>query len=174
MRLVLLRDKWWQQDCGPLVGYIQKDKESDPVALLPVCANCYELYDPIVQTCIPINAEIAATVIPIAYMFYRSFPDKALSVFDVVKFALSGRRKDMLIILFAGVSMTLLGMLVPQATAILIDNAIPNSDRNSLMQVGLGLLVAAIATALFCLVQGFDELAFREELFAQLMQRQMA
>ncbi|MHC5855488.1 NHLP bacteriocin export ABC transporter permease/ATPase subunit [Nostoc sp.] len=155
MRQVLLRDKWWQQDCGPLVGYIQKDEDTDPVALLPISANRYELYDPITQTRIPINAEIAASVVPVAYMFYRSFPDKALSVFDVVKFALSGRRKDLLIILFAGVSVTLLGMLVPQATAILIDNAIPDSDRNSLMQVGLGLLVAAIATALFRLVQGF-------------------
>jgi ATP-binding cassette subfamily C protein len=155
MRQVLLRDKWWQQDCGPLVGYIQKDEDTNPVALLPVSANRYELYNPIAQTRILINAEIAATVVPVAYMFYRSFPDKALSVFDVVKFALSGRSKDLLIILLAGVSVTLLGMLVPQATAILIDNAIPDSDRNSLMQVGLGLLVAAFATALFRLVQGF-------------------
>lgn len=124
--------------------------------MLPISANRYELYNPIAQTRIPVDADIAATVVPVAYMFYRSFPDKALSVFDVVKFALVGRRKDLVIILFGGVVVTFLGMLIPQATAILIDNAIPDSDRNSLMQVGLGLLVAAFATALFSLVQGFS------------------
>lgn len=156
LRQVLLRDKWWQQDCGPLVAFLQKDEETHPVALLPISANRYELYNPITQTRNPVDADIAARVVPVAYMFYRSFPDKALSVFDVIKFALAGRSKDLLIILFAGVVVTLLGMLVPQATAILIDNAIPDSDRNSLMQVGLGLLVAAFATALFRLVQGFS------------------
>ncbi|MDZ8106208.1 MAG: NHLP bacteriocin export ABC transporter permease/ATPase subunit [Nostoc sp. DedQUE12a] len=156
LRQVLLRDNWWQQDCGPLVAYLQQDEKAHPVALLPISANRYELYNPIAQTRIPVDAEIAARVVPIAYMFYRSFPDKALSVFDVVKFALAGRSKDLLIILIAGVVVSLLGMLTPQATAILIDNAIPDSDRNSLIQVGLGLLLAAFATALFRLVQGFS------------------
>jgi NHLM bacteriocin system ABC transporter ATP-binding protein len=46
-------------------------------------------------------------------------------------------------------------MLTPQATAILIDNAIPDSDRGLLLQVGLGLLVAALGVGLFQLAQGF-------------------
>jgi ATP-binding cassette subfamily C protein len=46
-------------------------------------------------------------------------------------------------------------MLTPQATAIIIDNAIPDSDRGLLLQVGLGLLVAALGAALFQLAQGF-------------------
>jgi ATP-binding cassette subfamily C protein len=60
----------------------------------------------------------------------------------------------LLAIILTGIAATLLGMLVPQATAILIDNAIPDSDRTLLLQVGLGLLVAAIATATFRTAQG--------------------
>jgi ATP-binding cassette subfamily C protein len=61
----------------------------------------------------------------------------------------------LLVILITGIAVTLLGMLTPQATAIIIDNAIPDSDRGLLLQVGLGLLVAALGTALFQLAQGF-------------------
>ena len=46
-------------------------------------------------------------------------------------------------------------MVVPQATGITIDHAIPDSDRGLLWQIGLGLLLAALATALFLLAQGF-------------------
>jgi ABC-type bacteriocin/lantibiotic exporter with double-glycine peptidase domain len=63
--------------------------------------------------------------------------------------------EDLLVILLTGIAVTLLGMLTPHATAILIDNAIPDSDRGLLLQVGLGLLVAAFGTALFQLAQGF-------------------
>ena len=88
-------------------------------------------------------------------MFYRSLPDKALTALALLRFALKGRARDLLVILFTGIVVTLLGMLTPQATAIIIDNAIPDSDRGLLLQVGLGLFVAALGAALFQIAQGF-------------------
>jgi ATP-binding cassette subfamily C protein len=154
MRRVLLRDDWWQQDCGALVAYTQPDEQ--PVALLPVSATRYELYDPVADNRISVNADIAATIAPVAYMFYRSFPDRVLSAFEVIKFGLFSRFKDLAVIILTGIASVLLGMLTPQATAILIDHAIPDSDRGLLLQIGLGLLVAAFAGALFRLTQGFS------------------
>ena len=152
LRQVLLRDKWWMTDCGALVAY----REEQPVALLPVRGDRYELLDPLTQTRTVVNAEDAASLSPVAYMFYRSLPDKALNVIDVLKFALSGRVKDLFIIALTGIAATLLGMLTPYATAILIDNAIPDSDRGLLLQIGGGLILAAFATSLFRLTQGFS------------------
>ncbi|MEM7594322.1 MAG: NHLP bacteriocin export ABC transporter permease/ATPase subunit, partial [Cyanobacteria bacterium P01_A01_bin.83] len=71
-------------------------------------------------------------------------------------FAFRGREKDIAIIIFASIAVTLLGMLIPQATAITIDNAIPDSDRFTLIQLGCGLIIAAFATGLFRLAQGFS------------------
>lgn len=153
MRRVLLRDNWWEQDCGPLVAYTEQD--NFPVALLPVSANRYEIFDPVERTRVPVNERKAATLAPIAYMFYRSLPNKALKAVDLFRFALKNRGKDLLVVLLTGIAATLLGMLTPQATAILIDNAIPDSDRGLLLQVGLGLLVCAIVTGIFQLAQGF-------------------
>lgn len=152
MRSVLLRDNWWKQDCGPLIAYTEADNR--PMALLPVSATSYEIFDPEGQSRFKLTAEIAATLSPVAYMFYRSLPDKVLKAVDIFKFLVRGQLKNLLNIILAATAITLLGMLTPQATAILIDNAIPDSDKKLLLQVGLGLLVAALATALFQLTQG--------------------
>ena len=46
-------------------------------------------------------------------------------------------------------------MVTPHATAILVDQAIPNADRQILVQMALGLLSTAIGATLFQLTQGF-------------------
>ncbi|MFW9264551.1 NHLP bacteriocin export ABC transporter permease/ATPase subunit [Nostoc sp. CALU 546] len=153
MRRVLLRDNWWEKDSGPIVAYTQQDNR--PVALLPVSATRYEIFDPVEHTRFRVDERIAATLTPVAYMFYRSLPDKVLQAVDVLRFTLKGRKQDLLVILFTGIAVTLLGMLTPYATSIIIDNAIPDSDRGLLLQIGLGLLVAALGTGLFQLTQGF-------------------
>ncbi|MCU0535077.1 MAG: NHLP bacteriocin export ABC transporter permease/ATPase subunit [Hydrococcus sp. Prado102] len=152
LRQVLLRDNWWERDCGALVVYTE---ESDrPMALLPVSASRYELFDPTAQTRIYVNEDMAATISPVAYMFYRSLPDRVLKALDVFLFALRGQWRNLLTIVLTAVAITLLGMLTPQATAISIDNAIPDSDRGLLLQIGGGLLIAALGTGLFQLAQG--------------------
>jgi NHLM bacteriocin system ABC transporter ATP-binding protein len=158
MRQVLLRDNWWQKDCGALVAY--REESNQPLALLPLSTTRYELFDPAEQRRIQIDEQVAATISPVAYMFYRSLPDKVLKAIDVFRFALKGQLKNLLIIVLTGIAMTLLGMLTPQATAISIDNAIPDSDRGLLLQIGAGLLVATLVTGLFQLTQGLALLRF--------------
>jgi ATP-binding cassette subfamily C protein len=152
MRQVLLRDNWWEKDSGALIAYTQDNR---PVALLPISPTRYQIFDPIERTRVKVDEQIAATLAPIAYMFYRSLPDKALQAIDILKFALQGHSQSLLAIVFSGIAVTLLGMITPYATSIIIDNAIPDSDRGLLLQIGLGLLVAALGTALFQLAQGF-------------------
>ncbi|MCC5609713.1 NHLP bacteriocin export ABC transporter permease/ATPase subunit [Nostoc sp. CHAB 5834] len=153
MRRVLLRDNWWEKDSGAIVAYTEADNR--PVALLPISASSYEIFDPVEQTRFRVNESIAATLAPVAYVFYRSLPDQALKAWDLLEFALKGRSRELIAILFTSITVTLLGMITPQATAIIMDNAIPDSDRGLLLQVGLGLLVAALGIALFQLTQGF-------------------
>lgn len=153
-RRVLLQDHWWERDCGPLLTFLQATQQ--PVALLPCAANRYILFDPVQENRTVVTADVAQTVAPIAYMFYRPLPDRALKAIDLLRFALKGRTKDLLQILLTGIAATLLGMLTPYATTILIDSAIPDGDRGLLLQVGLGLFVVAIGIALFRLSQGLS------------------
>ncbi|NJN91902.1 MAG: NHLP bacteriocin export ABC transporter permease/ATPase subunit, partial [Leptolyngbyaceae cyanobacterium SL_5_14] len=168
LRRVLLRNNWWKMDSGPLLAYTVEGKR--PVALLPVGNARYELFDPArvdlaasdhAQTNgskpspakIPVDQTVAQTIDPVAFVFYRPLPDGLLNAISLLKFTLQGRTSDVIAILLTGVAATLLGMLVPQATAVLIDNAIPYGNSGLLVQVGLGLLAAAFGGASFHLAQ---------------------
>ena len=162
LRQVRLPEDWWKHDCGPLVAYIQEDKRA--VALLPVTATSYELYDPKADIHIPVDRTTADTISPLAHVLYRSFPDRVLSSLDVIRFSLFNRLTDIIAIALCGIAAALLGMVVPLATGIIIDNAIPNADRGLLWQIGLGLLVVTLATSLFRLTQSL--FLIRVETFA--------
>src|SRR6185295_17530446 len=44
IREVALRGDWWKRDSGPLLGFLEDSAQ--PVALLPVAGQRYELHDP--------------------------------------------------------------------------------------------------------------------------------
>ncbi|MGI2906706.1 NHLP bacteriocin export ABC transporter permease/ATPase subunit [Tolypothrix sp. VBCCA 56010] len=151
IRRITLRDKWWHQDSGPLLAYTLEDNR--PVAILPISDTRYQIIDPLQQTRYLCNAKIAATLSPTAYTFYRPLPEN-LQALNLLGFALRGHSKELFTLLLAGIATTLLGMITPQAIAILIDHAIPDADRALLFQLALGLFATTLAQTLFQLTQG--------------------
>jgi len=158
-RVVLLEDAWWKHDNGPLLAFSQEDKH--PVALLPLTATRYELFDPASMTRTPMTARLASTLSPLAYTFYRPFPNSIHQALSLLKFGLQGYHKELLVMFLTAMAVTLLGMLTPQMFAVLIDRAIPDADREILFQIGLALLAAAFGQTLFQLAQGFALLRFQ-------------
>ncbi|MBD2445594.1 NHLP bacteriocin export ABC transporter permease/ATPase subunit [Nostoc sp. FACHB-152] len=156
IRRVTLTGKWWQKDSGPLVAYTQQ--ENQPVALLPLSPHSYQLLDPVERCRVPVTRRIADTLAPIAYTIYRSLPNHALTAWELLQFAFKGRAKDLTVILGTGVGVTLIGMLTAYCTGMIIDNAIPDSNKILLVQIGFGLLIASLGTALFLLAQGLATL----------------
>jgi NHLM bacteriocin system ABC transporter ATP-binding protein len=152
VRRITLRDKWWLQDSGPLLAYTLEDNR--PVAILPISETRYEIIDPILQTRIKCDRKTASTISGTAYTFYRPLP-QILQATSLLQFALYGRSKELWTLLLGGIATTLLGAIAPQATAILIDQAIPDANRALLYQIAFGLLAATLGTSLFQLTQGF-------------------
>ncbi|MEH2272766.1 MAG: NHLP bacteriocin export ABC transporter permease/ATPase subunit [Nostoc sp.] len=161
-RTIALQGQWWKKDCGAMLAYTMEDNH--PVALLPVSDTRYEIFDPIKRSRTLVNAKSAIKLALTGYTFYRPLPDKVLTTIDLLKFAMQGHYKELLVVLTAGVATTLLGMIVPQATAILIDSAIPDANRGLLVQIALALLATAFGSTLFQLAQGFA--IMRVETFA--------
>jgi NHLM bacteriocin system ABC transporter ATP-binding protein len=153
MRRIQLTDDWWQKDCGPMLGYTAEDDR--PVALLPTSSSSYEMFDPILRKRLKLTAKRARTLSKCAYVFYRPLPDKEnLTTFDLLQFAVRGHYREILVVLATGMIVTLLGMLTPQATAILIDDAIPSTNRDLLIQIAGVLIAATFGSTLFQLAQG--------------------
>ncbi|MBD2694673.1 hypothetical protein H6G68_23515 [Anabaena catenula FACHB-362] len=151
-RRITLADGWWHQELGPLLAFTQWEKR--PVALLPVRGKGYELFDPVARTRTPVNKYLSKTLSPEAYVIYRPLPQVINNAIDLLKFGIKGIEKDIASILFLGIIGTLLGMITPQATAILVNHAIPDSDRSLLWQIGLVLLAMAFAQLAFSIAQG--------------------
>jgi ATP-binding cassette subfamily C protein len=153
VRQVLLREAWWTRDNGPLLGRLLADGR--PVALLPHGPRRYELFDPASGTRTRVDAGRAATLAPIAQSLYPRVPAGAVSPFAFVGFGLRGRARDVLVIVVCGVLATLLSMVVAPATALLLDVAIPDADRDLVAQLGFGLLAAALGRTLFDVTEAF-------------------
>lgn len=151
LRSVLLRGQWWRQDSGPIVAYTQADHQ--PVALLPIADNRYELLNPVTLQRTRVDESIARQLEPTGLIFYRPLPSGKLNALTLLQFAFYGRQQDLWIILVMGIVTSLLGMAIPQATAVLIDNAIPYGNRSILLQIGLVLLAVAFGRACFQFAQ---------------------
>lgn len=149
-RRVILTDRWWKSDCGPLLAYTAEGDR--PVALLLKGTNRYEIFDPQQRRRIPVNANTAELISPIACMFYRPFPERVLKTLDILKFALRGQKRDIFVTIVLGIATSVLGMVAPQATGILIDRAIPDADRGTILQIALGLLAVSFGSTVFELV----------------------
>ncbi|MEH2067764.1 MAG: NHLP bacteriocin export ABC transporter permease/ATPase subunit [Nostoc sp.] len=151
IRRITLAADWWRQDQGPMLAYTEL--ENRPVALLPTDNRDYVIFDPIAQTRTPVNELVAKTLTATAYILYRPLPQVALNAIDLLRFGIKGYEKDIISIFVVGILGTILGMVAPQATAILINNAIPESDRAMLWQIGLVLFAVAFAQFAFQIAQ---------------------
>ncbi|NMG06393.1 NHLP bacteriocin export ABC transporter permease/ATPase subunit [Brasilonema sp. UFV-L1] len=150
-RRVVLEYGWWLREYGPLLAYTQQEKR--PVALLPA-GKRYIFFDAIAQTRTFVNQAVAATLAPQAYQFYRPLPKVINNALGLFQFGIKGYEKDIILVVVTGIIGTLLGMVVPQATALLVDNAIPDSDKILLWQIGLALLAIAFGKSAFGMSQG--------------------
>lgn len=145
-RRVALRGSWWTEDSGPLLAFRAPDKQ--PVALLRDGAS-YRLHDPSERSTTRVDQAVADSLEPFAFSFYRPFPDTALRLRDVLRFALRGGRRDGVVVAAMIVCAALVGMVPAIATGVLFNTVIPGAQRSELLQMTIILLACAGVNALF-------------------------
>lgn len=153
MRHVKLRGRWWRSDCGRLLAWIGDGEQRRPVALLRRGWH-YELFDPRDESRRRVTDAVANTLSPDAVTFYRPLPASLRLPWQLMQITLRPYVKDIAPAISLAVFGALLAMLIPQATAVLMDQAIPDADRGLVVQLGLGLLAVCCGQAAFFLIQG--------------------
>lgn len=151
-RQVVLREGWWHEDGGPMLGTLSEGGQ--PVALLPVRGRRYRLYDPREQSEMEVTPEVAERIAPLAHAFYRPFPDRPLGVSDILRFGLHGCRSDLAMVIAMGIAGGLLSLMTPIATGMIFNDIIPGAARSQLLQLTVILLVIAVTSALFTITSG--------------------
>ncbi len=151
-RLLILPDGWWREDQGLLVGTIldeTDDEQGTVVALAPRVTGGYNLFDPSTNECRRVTDEIGARVAPSAYVIYPALPAKVSGLVDLARFLWPSLRPDLWRVLIASALVGLVGMLIPIATGLIIDQLIPSGELSLLYQFGIGLFAVSLMTAAF-------------------------
>lgn len=151
-RTVILAGRWWELDNGPILAYYAEDDA--PVALVRNEWEGYRVFDPRGGSPIRVTPEIALKLKPKGVMFYPRLPETVKSAWGVPRFAMRGRMWDLIFVGVLSLTVTGIGMLVPQATGLIMDNAIPDANRRLIAELGAALAMAAFGSALFGLSQG--------------------
>lgn len=162
VRTIALKGQWWKMDSGPFLAFLEEGRK--PVALLPKSRHRYDVYDPSKNKRTPVTQEMASTLNPFAYVLYRPFPVKKLTIMELLKFALPVCLSEILMIVLMGIGAGLMGMFAPAATGIIFDRLIPGSERAELVQMSVFLLVIAIATSMFTFARSFAVLRLEGKL----------
>jgi ATP-binding cassette subfamily C protein len=103
----------------------------------------------VARTRTPVDAAVAETLSGDGFMFYPPLPERPVLRSDLLAMALRDRRDDLGTILLMGLCGGLLALLVPILTGQVFGNVIPSADRGQLAQIGLALIVSALASAAF-------------------------
>ncbi len=152
-RRVRLAGRWWRRDGGPLLAFEALEDGLRPIALLRRWRG-YVAVDPQRGTRRTVRRRLAARIAAEAIHFSRPLPERAIGLREMARFALRGRRPELVVVLCVGLAATLLGMLVPLGTARIMDHAIPSADRRALLEIGLGLGAAVLGQAVYRLSEG--------------------
>jgi len=166
VRRVVLTGDWWREDNGPLLAFRVEGQQ--PVALLPRSPGRYVVVDPQDGKPVAVDRKVAAAVGGLAFTFYRVFPERALSVWDLLRFGRRGSGRDLLAVLWVGALGGLVALVTPIATGIVFQTLIPTADRMRLIQMTVGLIVAALAAGVFEVVRATALLRFSGKVEASL------
>lgn len=150
-RQVALRGDWWTHDQGPILAVVAET--NSPVALLPRGPRRYECAEPATGERRPVTPDLAATLQPFGYSFYRPLPVGKLGGWGLVRFGARGLAPDFRMLGMMGIATGVFGAVTPYLTGRMVDGAIPQSDRSLLVQLGIAMFLTALANAAFKITQ---------------------
>ena len=137
----------WQKDAfGSMIGRLDS---GEVVALLPYGVRGYCYLDPRTGQKIRITPEVAKHIESDGILFYRPLPAKPLTVTDLVTFIIRVfSRNDYLLVLFAALAVTLIGLTPAWANEVAFGVVAPSGQVDLILPVAALLLGVAVSTAL--------------------------
>jgi ABC-type bacteriocin/lantibiotic exporter with double-glycine peptidase domain len=149
-RRVELTDKWWREAFGPMLGALQN---GDTVALLP-SREGYSFFDYESGKRVVLNHETSDKLTGFGYCFYKPFPNRELSVIDLVKYIFKSiTQGDIFFYLAIMTVTTLMGLIQPRISLLLYSHIIPQGDASVLWALGALMISMVLASQVLSLSQ---------------------
>jgi NHLM bacteriocin system ABC transporter ATP-binding protein len=148
-REVELPADWPTATAAPMIGFAE---DGHPVALVPRGAR-YRLFDPRSGQTVTVSRGIAATVAPRALALHPRLPRTVHAVAGLLRFALTGARRDAGAVFTAGLAAAALGLAVPVSIGLVVPKLLTSGARGQLAWVAAGVAVATGTVALLLLLR---------------------
>lgn len=143
-RNVILEKNWFREAYGPLFAY--KKGSGEPVALLPNKFMGYYFTDRETGRKISVSRKTAELFEDEAYCFYRPFPRKEMTFFDLLRYMQKCISfNDCIFVVFAIFTATLTGMLIPNIVRALTGPVI--SAKNERILLGMSICIFCTMTS---------------------------
>ena len=188
VREVVLREKWYKEDNGHLIGFYKKDGEIDiekendtSESLIPVAliknqkSSGYRIIEPSSGIDIPVSKNNVKQIYPMAIMAYKPMKEEKLSIKTICRFVLSDIKRDIVRYILIGLLCTLIGLITPYITRNFIDNVIPDAARGQALQICLLVIFCNISAMIGGIARYFANIRMEtkadSELEAAVMDR---
>lgn len=146
-RKVRLEKGWYKDASGAMIG---TQRRGDMVALLPSLYGSYRYYDRQQEKYVTINKKNEALLKPVAIALYKPFPRERMSIISLFEYIWEQIRPVDIIILCAVMLIaTLIGMLVPRITELLLSTVLYSESLEVLIGAGLYLAGVSLSSLLF-------------------------
>lgn len=153
-RTVKLTPGWYKDAYGPMLGFTKDG--GIPVALLPGRVSGYRFTDSKTGRSIKLNKTTEKLIDPEAICFYRPLPQKKLGITDLLLYMKrSITFNDIIMVIAAAASVSLVGLLLPRLTATLTGPVLKSGRADALLAIAICILCVTFSTQLLTSVSGF-------------------
>ena len=146
-RKIEFDENWWKDAHGAILAY-KKDGD-EPTALLPDKFSGYYFIDRANSKRIKLTKKTAELFEREAYCFYKPLPQRKLTIPDLLRY-MKGcmTMSDSVMIVFAALVVTGVGMLMPRITKALTGPVISSGSTKMLVGIAVCMLCTAISSQL--------------------------
>ena len=145
-RLVRLEKDWQTRAFGAMLGSLDT---GEVIALLPRGVRGYYYLEPGTGRKVHVTREVAEHIDEKAILFYRPLPAKPLKVRDLLRFIFGVfDRNDYLLVVFAALVVTLVGLVPPWANQVAFNVVAPSGQARLILPIGALLLGVAVSMIL--------------------------
>lgn len=154
-RKVALSSGWQKTTKTALLGIYQGEEGPEPVALLPARRG-YMIQHAGEMSPARLGPGDIEKLSPVAIELYAPLPhDRPATFADMGRLALRGTLKLWILIVACAAAVALLALATPALTSSVVDLLVPEGASSAIVVVGIALVVLAISSGLFNLVQNF-------------------
>ncbi len=146
-RTVELEEGWYIDSFGPILAFTKEGNK--PVALLPGTVTGYRFTDPVTGQHVRLNRKTAAMFDTEAICFYRSLPQKKLTIPDLLLYMKNCiSLSDIIMIVGSTLILSAVGLLMPRLTRMLTGPILSSGRKDILIAVAVSMICVTLSSQL--------------------------